>query len=273
MLRRLVPLVVLVVLIVSACGSDDGASNEAPASSTTTASVASTVATTVAVSTTSTAVETTTTTLPDPWRYAGDDHGYAYQSLGYSCEADPTTGRGGDNDMSLVQIWLHKDAKDQGGASNSADCLDIMMKPQPGFYDFMDMLGDVNDQTFVDTGRGIRIVQLDSPHTGFDIGGKAWLELTVSSLSATEFAALPPQAPGTGGFVKYSAPTNGDPVSIEAEPDTTNFVGELLLVETTNDMMQWIVVLNEDETYRRNAGYWGGSGGGWTNGLAIKIGR
>ena len=272
MMRRLIPLVVWVVLFVSACGSNNGASDEAPASSTTTASVTPTATTAAVASTTSTAVATTTS-LPDRWRYANDDHGYAYQSLGYSCEADASTGCEGDKDMSLVQIWLHKDGKDRGGESNSADCLEIMMKPQPGSsYDFMDMLGSIDDQIFVDTGWGIRIVQLDSPPTGLEIGGRAWLELTVSSLSATEFTALLPRTPRLN-FIKYFAPTNGDPVLIEAVPDTTNFIEELVLVETTNDMMQWIIVLNEDETFRHTAGYWGGSGGGWTNGLFVKIGR
>ena len=173
MLRRLFPLVVLVALIVSGCSSSDGASDETPASSTTTASVTSPVPTVVA-STTTTPVETTTTALPDRWRYAGDDHGYSYQSLGYSCEADPVTGCEGDHDMSLVEIWLHKDDKDNGGESSSADCLDIMMKPQRGSsYDFMDMLGSLDDPNFVDSGWGLRIIQLDSPPSGLGIGGKA----------------------------------------------------------------------------------------------------
>jgi hypothetical protein len=268
-LPRFVPLVLVVLLLAACSGSSGEAADTTVPPTTTVAPTTTTVAPTKTAAATTT---TTTTILPDPWRYVEGDHKYAYQSLGYSCEPDPATGCDGDNDMSLVQIWLHKDDKDEGGESRAADCLDIIMKPQPGSYDFMDLLGNVDDPIFTGSGWGVRVVQLDSPPAGLGMGGNAWLELTVSSVSAASFAALPPQVPVTEGFHRYPAPTEGDPVSIEAIADTTNFVEELVLVETTDDMMQWIIVLNDDETFHHYAGYWGGSAGGGTNGLAIKIG-
>jgi hypothetical protein len=50
----------------------------------------------------------------------------------------------------------------------------------------------VDDRRLAGVGHGIRAEQLDRVPAGLDIGGEAWVRLTVSSLSARASAAVLP---------------------------------------------------------------------------------
>ena len=100
-----------------------------------------------------------------------------------------------------------------------------------------------------------RLVHQLIPTTEGSDNGRSlpWFEVTVSSFSASEFVAQPPQQPDTTTpttdywmSTKYRAPTDGTNVAIQARPDTTLYIEERLLVDTTDDMMRWIIVMNED---------------------------
>jgi len=269
-MRRFIVPGVLLVLATAAC-TQDAATDEQPetpttvsAAPTTTTTAAKTTTTTMAAATTAVA---TTTTVPYVWPWANEAHAYAYQSVGYSCGPDPTTGCEGDADMTLDEIWLHKETD-----STTADCLDLRMKAHPnnvlhksGYSGLAD-----DEEELAGTGWGVRLVQLDASPAGFDIGGEAWLELTVSSASAGDFAARPTTSPDRTkeDMTKFLEPTGTDPISITAPPEATNVVEELVLINTTDDMMQWIIALTDDQVYHHLASYgWGYS----RTALTIKI--
>ena len=263
-MRRLIVLGVL-VLGVAACAGDDSDTGGEPTETTT----VSAAPTTMTTATTSTTIAATTTTRPYEWTWTAESHAYEYQSVGYSCGADPITGCDGDALMYLDEFTVHKEPD-----STTADCLDFVFKPQQDSQRVQESGpgGDIDWPVYADTGWGVRLTQLDSPPTGIDIGGEAWLEFTVSSVSAADFAAREPEAPsrstwGGGGF-DATAPTQAEPVVVEALPDSTNIVERMVLVATTDDMMQWIIALTDDQTYRHHAGY-AELGGG--SGLTLKI--
>jgi hypothetical protein len=169
--------------------------------------------------------------------------------VGYSCGPDPTKGCEGDADMALDEVWLHKELD-----SATADCLDILIADQGN-----SARSHADDQNLEGTGWGLRIVQLDAPPNGISIGGNAWLELTVSSVSAADYAeratALPERSKDMP--TKFLGPTDIDPASITAPPEATNVVEEMVLISTTDDMMQWIIALTDDQVYHHYATYWG----------------
>ena len=248
-MRRTIMLGVLLVLIAAAC-TQDGAISQEPESSTT-VSAAPTTTTTAAPTTT---VAPTTTTVPYVWPWANEAHAYSYQSVGYSCGPDPTTGCEGQTNVELDEIVLHKEE-----GSTTADCLDLVMKAYDNSkWDDGGYPNNPDDPESVVTGWGVRLVQLDAPPAGLDIGGEAWIELTVSSVSAADFAARPITSPDRSKEVmtKFLGPTSTDPVSITAPSQATNLVEELVQVSTTDDMMQWIIALTDDQVYHHYANYW-----------------
>lgn len=129
--------------------------------------------------------------------------------------------------------------------------------------------GDPDDPNLVGTCHGIRVKQLDRSPPGLDIGGEAWIRLTIGSLSATQRVEanglLVPTPDGNGYWIEANSP--GDPLdTTTATPgsgfmgdrrDSTHFIESIALVATNDNMSQWIIAFNEPGTYAYTAGYWG----------------
>ncbi|MEA2022724.1 MAG: hypothetical protein U9N79_00385 [Actinomycetota bacterium] len=211
-----------------------------------------------------TSTGTTTTTPADLPEVL---HEGPYESVGYSCGDDPTTGCDGDLRLSVTSLWIGTDNPN----GPKVDFIDFHMNVQtsPEGFERSDLIGDVDDPVHAELGTGIRVVQLDSPPAGLDIAGEAWMEVTISSVSAGEFATRPAARPVVTTPMTYRAPTHLDPIIVAAVDATTHLIEETVLVATTDDMMQWIVVFNQPGTYLVSGGYWIGSGAPHTLNLSF----
>jgi hypothetical protein len=141
------------------------------------------------------------------------------------------------------------------------DFIDFFMTVESGSYSVNGIpFGPPDDAAFVGSGHGVRIAALDSPLDGFDVAGEAWLELTVSSISASEFAARPanPQPSSSSGrWAKIGAPTSMNPATVDAASGDATLIEEVVLVASSDDMMQWIIGFRQPGTYFHSGGYWG----------------
>jgi hypothetical protein len=142
----------------------------------------------------------------------------AYQSPGYTCGLDPTTGCGDGAVRRLTKTRFF--GGDAGHDVDGVGCMRI------------DLAGGGSQGA----GYGVRIVQLtEPPQLPPDvepIAGKAWLEITVSDASA----------------IDSDTASQPKPHRVTAEPDV-NHITEMMLIETTDDMIRWIVGLDEPGLY------------------------
>lgn len=259
------------VLVVAACGSDRAESEANTTVSTTDVRTSIPTATPTAATPTASTSSASPTGPEESWEsYEWEMFHHAYESVGYSCDEPPAKGCDGDSDMSVTQVWVGFD-----DVQREIDFVDFFLTLQPGADSTdptMDALGDADNPEFEDSGHGVRIVQLERPPLGSPAieGGMAWLELTVSSVSAGQFAVRGPRVQGHPG--RYFAPTSIDPVTIEPDAASTHLIEKLVLESSTADMMRWIIVLKHPGTYLSYVGY-AGFGTGTHNWLWMQIRR
>lgn len=221
MRRSLQVTFIVTLLAASACTS----SNVLPPSDTsgvaTAAAVSPSTATTQPASTTTTgataqAVATKLQTKSSsirkapPW-FMGWASG-VYQSSGYSCGPDPSEGCFSEP-SAVRQTWLGNEADEPQFAFDFIDFWTNGVGGSPGEPDKQTTLG-----------LGVRIVPLergDLPTDAPPVSGATFLEVTVSGLTASV----------------------GHPQKMGDAPEV---ISDLVLVESTDDMMQWIIGLENE---------------------------
>ena len=268
--HRIVALIGVGVLAVSACNNaaePDAAAAAAPvvASSTTTAApTTTTVSTTKAPSTTTTTMSAWDA-LPSYIRGRDWHHG-TYESVGYSCEGtgNPDVECDAPHRVQFTRAWIGSDLPEI-----PVDFIDFFGSydpeaepfPPDSPYSYGMLLGGV-DATPEGLGHGIRVQQLDRAPPGLDIGGEAWIRLTISSLSASDRAeATGKLVPSDFGY-RIETGSEGDPLNTpyawRGEP--TQWIESVVLVATNDTMSEWIVAFNQPGTYTSTAMYWHGTG-------------
>lgn len=272
-MRRLVPLVFVMVLVVSACSSYGGASEETPASTTTgsTATVTTTVARTTSTTegAPTTTMEVTTTTVGFSLNSFPTALGLREWNIGINESAGYSCAGAGKPDVTCdalypvqyTHVWVGYDDLDL--PIDFIDFFGRFDKPPSSLtqHDAPPWWGgSVDDPTVVETGHGVRVKQLNRRPPGLDIGGQAWIRLTISSLSATDRAesngALAPTEIG----YQIEANSEGDPLNRTGRWGPTHFIESIVLVATNETMSQWIISFNQPGAYSYSAVYWGLSG-------------
>ena len=236
-------------------------------------------ATTTTAPTTTAAPATTSTTsawdaLP-PNVKAGDWHTDTYESIGYTCgSGQPDYVCDAPHPVQYTNAWIGND-----GPEIAMDFIDFFGSYDPevdisGGHDPESeqfppdspalglMVGSVDDATMADVGHGIRVTQLDRAPPGLDIGGEAWIRLTISSLSAVDRAEASGKLVPTEVGYRIEAGSEGNPLDMRGPKRwPTDWIESIVLVATNDTMSQWIISFNQPGTYTYAAGYWGtGSG-------------
>ena len=262
--RPFVIVLCIVVMFVAACSADDSTVERAdetsgPFTGETTTSFAP-----------ATIESATTTSMPTAgWAGLPDHlkdrnwHVGTYESPGYDCP-----GLDHPHPVQYTNAWVGHDDPDV-----PADFIDFFGDFTAGQQEadaLEDIFGvEVEAPMLVKTCHGIHVKQLDRAPPGLDVGGEAWIRLTVRSLSAGDHAAangvLIPTSDGKGFWA--GAKGQGDPLDMTPTATSggrtvekrwpTHHIESIILVATNHIMSQWIISFDEPGTYAYSAGYWG----------------
>lgn len=272
------------VLAVSACNDASTqpdavvADGAAVAASSTTVPAAE-PSTSTSMSSTTIAAATTTTlsaweALPANVKAADWHHG-TYESIGYSCPdgGNPDVKCAAPHRANYTRTWIGTDPP-------GVDFIDFFgsyapdaepFPPDSPYSPWM-ILGQVDDDPQQGLGHGIRVRQLDRAPPGLDIGGAAWIRLTISSLSAMDRAEATGQLVPTDLGYRIETGTEGDPLrppGVKRGP--TLWIESVVLVATNDTMSEWVISFNQPGTYAHTATYWAGTG--FSYGLNIRFVR
>ena len=259
-------------LVVAACttnSGDGGDTTTVPAVTVEQATTTSAApATTATASTTTTAPTTTSTTsawdaLPSHITGMGWHVG-TYQSVGYSCEGagKPDVECDAPHRASFTGAWIGSDNPEV-----PTDFVDFFGSydpeaepfPPDSPYSDWELGGEIAAYRMEGLGHGIRVEQLDRAPPGLDIGGEAWIRLTISSLSASDRAETTGKLVPTDIGYRIETGSEGDPLNMPgAWPGgPTQWIEAVVLVATNDTMSQWIVTFNQPGTYTYAATHWG----------------
>lgn len=254
-------------LMVAACtisGSDpaDTTALSAPIVEQTTTTAASATPTTAP---TTTVAPTTTMSAWDalpPHVKAADWVMATYESIGYSCEG------AGNPDMECDAPHRVEYTRPLIGSEHGADFFDFLgsydpeAEPFPADSPYSDwsLTGSVADYPLAGFGHGIRMQQLDRAPPGLDIGGEAWIRLTISSLSASDYAEATGELVPTDLGYRIETGSDGDPIYMRSPAvfPRTQWIESVVLVATNDTMSQWVIAFNQPGTYTSTASYWTG---------------
>lgn len=190
-------------------------------------------------------------------------HVGTYESVGYSCgSGDPDFQCDAPHRANFATTWI--------GSDQGMDFIDFFgnydpeaesSPPDSPYSDGM-LVGSVDDYIHQGLGHGIRATQLDHAPPGLDIGGEAWIRLTISSLSATNRAERNGKLVPTEAGYRIEAGSEGDPLEVNGAGrlEPTRWIEDVVLVATNDTMSQWIIAFNEPGTYTYTALYWYGTG-------------
>lgn len=154
------------------------------------------------------------------------------------------------------------------GSEHGADFFDFLgsydpeAKPFPADSPYSDwsLTGSVADYPLAGFGHGIRMQQLDRAPPGLDIGGEAWIRLTISSLSASDYAEATGKLVPTDLGYRIETGSDGDPIYMRnpAVFPRTQWIESIVLIATNDTMSQWVITFNQPGTYTSTASYWTG---------------
>lgn len=263
MLRPLLVLIAAAMLASSGCSSGE---DSAGTGSTVPTTVVTTTTTTTITTTTSMAPAASTTThaatttvgsastgrwdaLPGYVKREGWHLG-TYESIGYSCG-----GRGVPDvecDAPYPANYTGVTAINLGHAGSDSVLLHADFDSGTGQF----VAYPVDDRRIAGTGHGIRVEQLDRAPAGLDIGGDAWVRLTVSSLSAMDHAEVHGEWVPTEIGHTIDRSSGGDVLTLfPTEVPPAIWIESVALVATNDTMSEWIITFNQPGTYAYSAYY------------------
>lgn len=185
-------------------------------------------------------------------------HVGTYESVGYSCgSGQPDYVCDAPHRANFAMTWI--------GSDEGMDWIDFHGSYDPGSEPFpadspyrgWGLVGSVDEYTKAGLGHGIRVTQLDRAPPGLDIGGEAWIRLTISSLSASDRAESNGKLVPTEIGYRIETGSKGDPLAMRGtKKGPTEWIESIVLVATNDTMSQWIIAFNEPGTYACDALYW-----------------
>lgn len=259
MLRPLLLLTAAAMLVSSGCspGEDSaGAESTVPTTVVTTTTITTTTSMAPATSTstmTPTTVDSASTggwgALPGYVKREGWHLG-TYESIGYSCG-----GRGVPDvecDTPYPANYTGVTVINLGHAGSDSVLLHADFDSGTGQF----VAHPVDDRRIAGTGHGIRVEQLDRAPAGLDIGGEAWVRLTVSSLSAMDHAKVHGEWVPTEIGYTIDRSSGGDVLTLlPTEVPPAIWIESVALVATNDTMSEWIITFNQPGTYAYSAYY------------------
>lgn len=236
-----------------------------PSAPTTTVAAATTEATT----TTATDAPEMTTPTTSAWDAlpayvkAQGWHVDTYESVGYSCPStgNPDVDCDAPHRANFSTVWIGNNG-DQVGVDfiDFFGTYDPEAEPFPSDSPYPDwmLVGSVDDYPHQGLGHGVRVEQLDRAPPGLDIGGEAWIRLTISSLSAMDRAERNGKLVPTEIGYRIETGSEGDPLEVNETSrfEPTRWIESVVLVATNDTMSQWIIAFNQPGTYTYAASYW-----------------